>query len=470
MSKRLGVIVWSPHLIYEGVDNVLDNLEQAGVTDIAAIAQVSEPAADASTGRREPPDDGSCGGGRMIDRTIWGKHEIFIHNEPSYQYDPRFYKGQRYTPNPGGRLTKEQGHIIGDFLSEAKKRGMGAYLQVQVCHVPEVDPNSSSAPKVSDATPLLPDGSVSKNRIYNFASIASDEVREYACSTLQDLYAAYPMIDGFVLDRSEQSFYTLDDAFLDFGNAARKKAVEYGFPFEDMRRKAQDIYSGIAAVDPAVLSAIKEPQDMSEFLGEQLRKNPLIAEILAFRAKLVETYLHELRQAADSANPGLKLISTVYPPPMSMLTGVDYSFMPRYVNGVHLKFFTMHWSMIVTCWAEQLMRMNPGFKESDAVRFVSLLFDFEDSTKETLRDYRYPEPDEAHIAGSGALVRKIREAEKEIRGSIPVYSFPHGYGPVDDVRRRFTVCWENSKDGMWVNRYGYLSDEKLRILSDLRKD
>ena len=46
MSKRLGVIVWSPHLIYEGISKVLDNLEEAGVTDIAAIAQVAEPAAD----------------------------------------------------------------------------------------------------------------------------------------------------------------------------------------------------------------------------------------------------------------------------------------------------------------------------------------------------------------------------------------------------------------------------------------
>ena len=470
MSKRLGVIVWSPHLIFEGVSRVLDNLEAAGVTDIAAIAQVAEPATDASCGRREPPDDGNCGGGRMIDRPIWGKHEMFIHVEPSYQFDPRFYKGQRYTPNPSGSLTREKGHIVGDFLSEAKKRGMGVYLQVQVCHVPEVDPNSSSAPKISDATPLLPDGSVSGNRIYNFASIASDEVRAYACSTLQDLYAAYPMIDGFVLDRSEQSFYTLDDAFLDFGDAARQKAEEYGFPFKDMREKAQKLYSGIVTANPSALSSIKEPQDVSEFIGEWLRKEPLIAEILAFRSKLVETYLHELRQAADSAAPGLKLISTVYPPPMSMLTGVDYSFMPRYVNGVHLKFFTMHWSMIVTCWAKQLLKMNPGFREEDVVRFVSLLFDFEDSTKASLEDYRYPEPNEAHIAGSGALVRKIREAEREINGAIPVYSFPHGYGPIDDVRRRFNICWENSKDGIWVNRYGYLSDEKLRILGKLRKD
>ncbi len=470
MSKRLGVIVWSPHLIYEGISKVLDNLEEAGVTDIAAIAQVAEPAADAASGRREPPDDGNCGGGRLIDRPVWGKHEAFIHVEPSYQFDPHFYKGQRYTPNSGGNLTKEKGHIIGDFLSEVKRRGMGAYLQVQVCHVPEVDPNSSSVPEISDSTPLMPDGTVASNRIYSFASIASDDVRAYACSELRDLYAAYPMIDGFVLDRSEQSFYTLDDVFLDFGEAARKKAIEYGFPFEDMRRKAQEIYSGIASVDPTVLSAIREPQDMCEFIGECFRRDPLIAEILAFRSKLVETYLEELRRAADSANPGLKLISTVYPPMMSMLTGVDFSFMPKYVDAVHLKFFTMHWSMIVTCWAEQLMKMNPGLKESDVVRFVSLLFDFEDSTKASLLDYRYPEPDEAHIAGSGALVRKIREAEREVRGSIPVYSFPHGYGPLDDVRRRFNICWDNSKDGMWVNRYGYLSDEKLGILGALRKD
>jgi hypothetical protein len=32
------------------------------------------------------------------------------------------------------------------------------------------------------------------------------------------------------------------------------------------------------------------------------------------------------------------------------------------------------------------------------------------------------------------------------------------------VERRFRIGWEGGSHGMWVNRYGYLSEEKLRLL------
>ena len=37
----------------------------------------------------------------------------------------------------------------------------------------------------------------------------------------------------------------------------------------------------------------------------------------------------------------------------------------------------------------------------------------------------------------------------------------HGYGPLDDFTRRFQVVADSPADGVWINRYGYLSDEKL---------
>jgi hypothetical protein len=37
----------------------------------------------------------------------------------------------------------------------------------------------------------------------------------------------------------------------------------------------------------------------------------------------------------------------------------------------------------------------------------------------------------------------------------------HGYGPVDDFRARLSTAWASSAHKVWINRYGYLSDEKL---------
>lgn len=467
MSKRLGVIVWPAHIIFEGVNSVLDKLQRAGVTDVATEAKVMAPAASAAEGRREPPDDGRCGGARTIDRPLWGKKELFIKVQPSFEFNPKIYEGKMYRPNHSGELTKKYGSVITEFLSEAKRRGMGAYIQIQVCHVPSVDPNNSGAPEVNESTPLLPNGRPASNRIYNFSSISSEAVREYACSQMRDIATAYPMIDGFVLDRLEQSFYTLDDVFLDFGEAARSKAEEYGYPFEKMKEKALEIYEGISRIPGSVLSAIKTPEDMSEFLNDLFVREPMVPQILSFRTRLVESYCRKLRETADSIREGMQLIGTVYPPEMALFTGVDFSKISRYLDGIHLKMFTMHWSMIVQCWAEQLMQMNSDIREEDAVRFSSLLFGFEDRTQKTLKDYEYPAPDQPHIAGNNALVRKVREAEREVQGKAAVYSFIHTYGPLSDVRRRLEIGWKNGEGGMWINRYGYLSDEKIDILTDV---
>src|SRR5690349_15654158 len=78
-------------------------------------------------------------------------------------------------------------------------------------------------------------------------------------------------------------------------------------------------------------------------------------------------------------------------------------------------------------------------------------------------DYHYSEPDEPHPAGTIAMQRKIHQARREA-GDTSVYALAHGYGPPEDFRRRLAAAWQASPAGVWVNRYGYLSDEKLRII------
>jgi hypothetical protein len=46
--------------------------------------------------------------------------------------------------------------------------------------------------------------------------------------------------------------------------------------------------------------------------------------------------------------------------------------------------------------------------------------------------------------------------------STRLVSITHGYGPVDDVMRRFRAV--TTGDGLHVNRYCYLSDEKLAAI------
>ena len=48
-----------------------------------------------------------------------------------------------------------------------------------------------------------------------------------------------------------------------------------------------------------------------------------------------------------------------------------------------------------------------------------------------------------------------------------MYALAHGYGPTDDFRRRIEIIRDASPNGIWLNRYGYLADEKLNALADV---
>ena len=155
---------------------------------------------------------------------------------------------------------------------------------------------------------------------------------------------------------------------------------------------------------------------------------------------------------------------------MSLITGVDFGQYANSVDAVMIKFFTMHWPLIVSNWAKELKGLNPDLEEGLLVRALSLIFGFEDSGfGNSIDDYKYPAPDQPHRAGTDIQARKILTATADAQGKVPIFPSVHGYGPLEDVRRRFKIAWETGSSGMWINRYGYLSDEKLKMLKGLVK-
>jgi hypothetical protein len=78
----------------------------------------------------------------------------------------------------------------------------------------------------------------------------------------------------------------------------------------------------------------------------------------------------------------------------------------------------------------------------------------------------YPEPDERHPVGAQAQRRKIHVAQADA-GDVPIYAFAHGYGPLADVKARTALAFEAADGRIWLNRYGYLSDEKLDAVGEV---
>jgi len=118
-------------------------------------------------------------------------------------------------------------------------------------------------------------------------------------------------------------------------------------------------------------------------------------------------------------------------------------------------------------YGNALLAANPRVSQELLARALVRWFDIaDDNGLPRLEDYSYPETDVPHPVGLRAQARKIAEAQAEA-GDTPIYALAHGYGPVDDFRRRLKVAWEAGPHGVWINRYGYLSDEKLAVIGEV---
>ena len=461
--KTLAVYCWSPHIQAEGVNAVLDNLQAAGVSAVSTTVYVAEPTEPGPSARREPPEDGGRGLDRVIDRPLWGKREQFLRVGPSFEHNRSLYDPDGvYEPPQPSDLTAKQGHVVSDFIAEAKRRGMETYIQLSPSGRPPVREGANKE-RLDLETPRLPDGSAPGERMVNFPPLASPELQSYNAEMVKDVLRNYPQLDGLLLDRMEQSVYSFDDAWVDFGPHAKRFADENGLDFESMRAAAQDAIDGLAQLTNEKLRDLASEARMPHLLGTAHEAPAGLVNHLNLRSAVASSYLAKLRDAADSVRPGVKLVPITFPPPISALTGVDFAAFSASANATMIKFLTMHWPLIVTYWTESITRANPSLDSGLVARAVSLGFEMEDDPSADLSAYFFPGPDDPHRAGTEAHARKIRTAIGLANG-MPVLPSVHAYGPLDDVERRWRVAWETGESGMWVNRYGYLSEQKLALL------
>ncbi len=117
--------------------------------------------------------------------------------------------------------------------------------------------------------------------------------------------------------------------------------------------------------------------------------------------------------------------------------------------------------------AQDILAANPGLDEALLVRALVRVLDIaDDDGLPHLKDYHYPEPNEPHPCGTQALGRKIQQAQAAA-GDTPVFALAHGYGPPEDFRRRLAAAHHAGAHGFWINRYGYLSNEKLSMVREV---
>lgn len=423
-TRFVGITMMPEYIQNEGIDGTLKNLiERARATAVTISPYVMEPSNDADASR-EPPIDAGAGSVRLLDRPLWGKRELRVRTSPSYPHRFVRFRPLRYHPMEPDDLTQKQGRLIDDFIREAQRRKLRVYFQVQAA-IPPAYRVQFGGP-VDDDKPRLPDGSFLKRRVSNNGSLASEHILKYLETFLGDLVATYPEIDGIRLDWPEYPPYFYEETFFDFSRHAESFARDRGVKWDELKAES--------------LAAMKD---------SRLRFVPQLNQL---KAQMVEALLERARAAI----PGKELIPNAFPPPFNDVSGFDYARAAKHCDGMSVKLYTMHWPMMLRFWSGN----------RDARFFAEARQWMNIGAFPKLADCRYPEPEEPHPVSAKAQEEKILAARKAA-GAKPVYALAHGYGPVEDFRKRMGIAWRASAGRVWVNRYGYLSDAKLSAIGEV---
>jgi len=456
---KTGVTVLPEFFQNEGVESVVERLSAAKVDMIATSPYVMEPS-DEKSGSREPPMDAGAGSVRLLDRPLWGKRELFVKTAPSFEPDKRLYNGLRYQPAPTTNLTMREGGVIKAFIRAAQSRHIQTYLQVQAAIPPGYRVQFGGP--LEDDKPRLPNGLVPSRRLANNGSLASPHIIDYTVALTRDILRAYPDIDGIRYDWPEYPPYFLDDVFLDFGPHCSQVAARMGFDFSRMQQSVLELYNLLhGGLTNTHLERFLHLDGGRNALLSGLIDSPGILDWLRFKGALVSELAMRLRETIPSR---IALTFGTFPPPFSTVSGMQFSALAKYATAIHCKLYTMHWPVIFRFYGDALMKANPGLNEELLVKALSQWLEIQDPPFATrLADFRYPEPNEPHPVGIEAQLRKIREAQRAA-GATPVFAFIHGYGPVSDFNQRLAAGRAASPHGVWVNRYGYLRNEKITLL------
>lgn len=463
-TEALGVTVMPEWFACEGIDAVLDRVQQLRATAIATSPYVMEQGS-ADDGGREPPADGEAGRVRPLDRELWGQRELWVRTAPSLVHDLSRYAGLRYQPLPATALTRSQPELIDRICAAAASRGITVYLQVMAASPPgyRVQFAGSRAEDQCHG----PDGLAHGDRVDRNASLASPHVVAYTATLVAELAERYPGVAGLRLDWPEYPPYDMRSALFDFNPAMLDLLAARGVDAADLRLQVQRWSNDVRAA--ASSAAAEGPAAVMRALRDagwdalQSRDGPL-APLFAAKKAAARGLLAHCRTALDAV-PGARrrLEPQFFPPPFQHISGGPLDALDGIADAIGIKLYTMHWPMLARYWARDLIGAAPPAHLDAVTAAVAMLFDLTDTLDADGTKLRYPEPHEAHPAGTQAQRRKI-DAAGALAGGMPVRTFVHSYGPQDDVVARFRIA-AAAGGPLWINRYGYLSDAKIAALA-----
>ena len=461
--SELGITVLPEYIQSEGVAGIIEILDdRLGATSVTTSPYVAA-AAKCGEGNREPPLDGGAGKKRLLDRPLWGQREIWMTAACSFKPELSLYEDLQYGPPRTNDLTHRQGSIVGTFLETAKERGLETWMQIQAA-IPPCHRVQFGGPNEADEC-RLPDGSSVRGRVDRNASLASPHLRSYMRAFIKDLCRAYPQVDGFKFDWPEYPVYQFESLFFDFNSHAAGFAPALGLNFEGLRKGCLEFLQKLSQADVRQKQLAFE--DADSFCKSLFASYPVLGDLIKFRTALVTDYARFLRETVDEVSNGQRRIFLqCFPPPLNLASGFDFSSTSPYCDVIGTKLYTMHWPMIERNYLKSLER-HIDIPPARIASAISSVLRLSPRQFREVTDIKYPEPHEDHPCATNDLIEKLQEARGKVSPDTRLVAIAHAYGPLEDFTRRLEAARVGANGAVHINRFCYLSDQKISAIAKL---
>ncbi len=468
-----GIVLTPAEIASEGLDVVLDNVARTGATALSTSLGVLVEGRPGD-GVREPPLD-IAGQARLLDRPLWGKRELFLKGYEPHEPDPAIWAGMAY-PAPKVAPPEYRTDVTRRIIDGARARGLAAHIQVSPYTLPGAPGGQSVASGHGQGNlgdrPVRIDGSVAERAVAGHGCLNNPRVRALGRARLREAIRHYADVDSIFLDWAEYTCYLLEDCFTCFCPHCRAAAEAAGYDWDEIERDTRALWDRLHRLDGGDLRRATDaalPSGQPPFaLAGGLVGYPGVADLLRFKAATVRGAVAELRGVLDAAGgAGVALEVNGFAPPWSLITGMDYGTIGQVASATRCKLFTFHWPLITRWWAETLLTWNPTLGEDATLRAVTAALDLPAPHERgplRLDDFHMPAPDESHPITPEALTRKLNQAVALAGAGAPCQAYVHSYRPANEFAEALAAAQASTAQGCWVQRYGYLSDEKLDLL------
>jgi len=466
-----GIVLTTAEIASEGLDTVLDTIAHTGANALSTSLGVAVPG-QSGAGTREPPLD-VAGQARLLDRPLWGQRELYLQGFNPHEADPALWADVGY-PAPAVAPPEYRQDLPRQIIDGARARGLTAHIQLSLYTLPGApggqSPESGHGGGTSTDRPQRITGDIADRVVAGHGCLNNPRVRALGQARLLEAVRHYADVDSIFLDWAEYTCYFLEDCFVCFCPHCRAAAIAAGYDWARMEHDARALWDRLHRLTASDLRRTTDTADWPFALAGGALAYPGVVDLLRFKAETARAAIAELRATLDAAGGrGIVLEANGFAPPWCAITGMDYGLVGQVAGATRCKLFTFHWPMITRWWSETLLAWNPSLDEGSVLRAVTAALDLPAPVGEhrrTLAAYGMPRPDEPHPITMEALTRKLNQAVALAGAGAPCQAYVHSYRPADKFARVLAAAEASTAQGCWVQRYGYLSDEKLGILRD----